>query len=258
MIENRAVTLITLVGGIGGFVLALLFSSSLLALLSAFLFAFSLLIWKYGYLIIPLFTRATQIVEVRGPYEISPKRDAMFRKAGMGWACTKGLEVLFFETTEGKSKEEKRYLFEAFEHLLSSFKYPVKLSFVIAPQEISAYTENLKAKRSELEEKLNDCESEADRRNLERKIKAIDSLIERITLGEKPIDVIAYVFTTAYGTTKEDAEIQAERQIKELTALVSSALHAQLRELKDLDLIRAIELEYFLPENREKLRDEVF
>jgi hypothetical protein len=258
MIENRFITLACLFGATASFIMSLLFGSPLMAAISALMFAITFMVWKYGYLFIPVLTRAANVVEVRGNYIINQGRDAILKSTGVGWYCTKVLEIIFFESAEGKSKEEKKLLFEMFEKAIASFKYPVKLSILIAPQDISEYVDTIKTKRSELEAKLGHCVDEAEQRNIERRIATLNNLLDRIISGEKPMDVLAYVATTAFGTTREEAEIMAKRQAKEVSTIIASTLNAEVRELKDLDLIKAFEFEYFVPETREALVDEVF
>ncbi len=258
MIENRFITLACLLGAIASFVMSILFGSPLMAGISAIMFALTFMVWKYGYLFIPVLTRAVNVVEVRGNYIINQERDAILKNTGTGWYCTKIMGIIFFESAEGKSKDEKGLLFEMFEKAIASFKYPVKLSILIAPQDISEYVDTIKTKRSELEAKLAHGVGIEEQRNIERKITTLNRLLDRITSGEKPMDALAYVATTAFGTTREEAEIMAKRQAKEVSTIIASTLNAEVRELKDLDLIKAFEFEYFVPETREALVDEVF
>ena len=64
--------------------------------------------------------------------------------------------------------------------------------------------------------------------------------------------------TTASAVTKDEAVSRSRRQAQELKTILSSTLSAGVRELSDLDMIKCFEWEYFIPEQREDLLDEVF
>ena len=72
MFLNRAVTAVALIGGILATILSLLYGNPLLPIISDAFFCLSLLLWKYGYLVIPFFTKAEKIVEVHDGYEVPP------------------------------------------------------------------------------------------------------------------------------------------------------------------------------------------
>jgi len=259
MIENRLVTIGCLVGAIICILLSIISGSVVAVIISSFLFIIGLIVWRYGYLLIPMLTKATKIVEVREGYQISPERNSLLKQTINGWSCTKVMEMVFYSSATVSSDNEKHHMFESFEKMLSSFSYPVKISLVIAPVDLTSYIDGLKTQRSRLEAKLSSLDEKSiDYRTTERKIKLISSTIDKIMKGEKPLEVIAYVSTTAIGTTPEEAESTASRQVKEISTIVGSTLNCDVRELKDRDLITALGFEYAIPDNAEALRDRVF
>lgn len=259
MIINRAITIISLLGGVLSLVFALIFGNYIAAAFAAILFAFSLFIWKYGYLLMPHITRAANIVEVRGEYTIPATRDCVLKKSQNGYYATKFLEIMFYESMVDKSEGEKRSLFEAFEKALGSLKHTVKISFLLSSIDVSKYADDVKTKRSEAEARKSKLSANSpDAIRLDREIAMWNRLLERLTSGERPMEIIAYASTTASGATKDEAVARAKRQAQEIRTILSSTLSSEVRELSDLDMIRCLEWEYFVPEGREELLDEVF
>lgn len=259
MIVNRAITITSLVGGVLALILAVVFGAYAPAILAALLFAFSLFIWKYGYLLMPHITKAANIVEVRGSYTIPPTRDYILKKTASGYYVTKFLEIMLYESTVDKGESEKRSLFEMFEKALGSLKHTLKISFLLSSIDVSKYADEIKTKRSEAESRKSKLASEGpDSIRLDREIAMWNRLLERLTSGERPMEIIAYASTTASGATKDEALARAKRQAQEIKTILSSTLSADVRELSDLDMIRCFEWEYFIPEGREELLDEVF
>ena len=259
MIINRAITITCLLGGVLSLVLAIAFGAYLFALPAAFLFAFSLFIWKYGYLLMPHITKAANIVEVRGNYTIPPSRDYVLKKSENGYYVTKFLEILLYESTMDKGDTEKHTLFESFEKALASLKHTVKISFLLSSIDVSKYAEEVKTKRGEAETRKSKLSPQGpDAIRLDREIAMWNRLLERLTSGERPMEIISYASTTSFGATKDEAVARARRQAQEIKTILSSTLSADIRELSDLDMIRCLEWEYILPEGREELLDEVF
>ena len=149
MIMNRLVTIIALLGGGLSFMLALAFGAYIPAIAAGLFFFLSIFVWKYGYLLLPHFTKAANIVEVRGEYTIPPERDYILKKSADRYYATKFLEISFYESSMDKSDAEKRLLFESFEKVLSALKHPLKVSFLLAPVDVSKYVDDIKARRSE-------------------------------------------------------------------------------------------------------------
>ncbi len=259
MIINRAITIISLVGGVLALVLAVILGAYIPALLAAVLFALSLFVWKYGYLLMPHFTKAANLVEVRGNYIIPATRDCVLKKSRNGYYASKFLEIMLYESTIDKSEDEKHTLFSNFEKALGSLKHTVKINFLLSSIDVSKYADDIKTRRGEAEARKSKLSSESpDAIRFDREIAMWNRLLERLTSGERPMEIVTYASTTAFGATKDEAVARAKRQAQEIKTILSSTLSADVRELSDLDMIRCLEWEYFIPEGREELLDEVF
>lgn len=256
---NRAFTFIPLVGGIVAILAGVALSNALLIAVAAISFMFSILFWNYGYLIIPVITKATNIVEIRNGYEVAPTRDYIIRKAESGYYAAKFLEIKFYESSMDKEQDQKRLLFESFEKVISSLKYIVKISLLISAVDLSKHIEEIKTKRSAAESKKSKYAKENSEEvvRLDREIAMWNRLLDRITHGERPVEIIAFGSTTAFGLTKEEAVAKVRRQSKEVKTILSSSLGSDVVELIDKDMLRCFEWELFFPATYDELRDEM-
>jgi hypothetical protein len=257
---NRLLTLSALCGGFVAFLFAVLSGNVAAIIAASAFFTLSLLIWKYGYLFIPVITKLTNIVEIRDGYEIPSTRDYIIKKTNNGYYATKFLEIKFYESTLDKKENEKVAMLESFEKAIASLKYVVKISLLISVIDLSKHIDDIKTKRSAAEAK----KAKLSRENadeiirLDREIAMWNRLLNRITRGDRPIELIAFASTTAFGLTREEAASRVRRQSKELSTILSSSLGCDVSELTDIDMIKCFEWELFLPTTPEELRDEVF
>ena len=256
---NRIMTFVPLVGGIIAILLGAALSSTLLIMFASFAFVCSLVLWQYGYLIVPAITKATNIIEIRNGYEVASTRDYIIKKATQGYYAAKFLEIQFYESSMDKEQEQKRLLFESFEKAISSLKYIVKISLLISAVDLSKHIDEIKTKRSSAESTkakyTKDGSQEVVR--LDREIAMWNRLLDRITHGERPVEIIAFASTTAFGLTKEEAVAKVRRQAKEVKTILSSALGSEVIELVDKDMLRCFEWDLIFPANYEELRDEM-
>ncbi|HLD60434.1 MAG TPA: hypothetical protein VI912_05530 [Candidatus Bilamarchaeaceae archaeon] len=258
MIANRAVTIGALLGGIISIVVSISQDSEIFAFASAVFFFFSIVVWKYGYVLFPMFSRATNLVEVRGNYQISPSRDHILKKSSGGYFATKFLEVQFYESSRDKDNAGVHHMFESFEKAISSLKYIVKISLMISPLELSNQIDELKTKRSAAESKRSRMGDTSEITKIDREIAYYNRLLDRLTHGERSVEILAFASTTAFGLTKEEAVSRVKRQAKEVQTILSSSLGCDITELKDLDMIRCFEWDSFFPTTQEELKDETF
>lgn len=260
MFINRVITIGCLVGGVISIIISLVYANPLLPLIGMAFFTMTLLLWKYGYLFIPAVTKATNLVEVRGGYEVPPSRDSIVKKTSEGYYATKFLEVRFYESSMDKNADEKRTMFESFEKAISSLKYIVRISLMISALDLSEHIDEVKTKRSAVETKKakETRVAQDDAMRMDRELAYWNRLLERITQGEKPVEVIAFASTTAFGLTKDEALSRASRQSKEVRTILSSSLGCDVRELADLDMLKCFEWEHFSPTTQEEIRDTLF
>ena len=260
MLLNRAITATALIGGVLCIVLTLFYGNPLWPLIGAFFFAVSLVFWKYGYLIVPAITKATNIVEVHAGYEVPPSRDLIIRKTGEGYYAAKFLEIRFYESSMDKNQDEKRMMFESFEKAVSSLKYIVKITFMISTLDLSRHIDEIKTKRSVVEnKKAKEARLAQDESmRMDRELAYWNRLLERITQGERPVEIISFASTTAFGLTRDEAVSRVSRQSKELKTILSSSLGCDITELSDLEMIHCFDWDFFGPTTSEEIKDTLF
>ncbi len=249
-----------LVGGVLAIIVSLVFSNPIIPIFAAFSFTLSLFLWKYGYLFVPMLTRATNLVEVRGGYEVPPTRDYIVKKSRSGYYATKFLEVRLYESSMDKDQDQKKMMFESFEKAISSLKYVVKISMMISAMDLSGHIDDIKTKRSTAETRRSKSGVMASDEQLrtDREIAMWNRLLDRITQGERPVELVAFASTTAYGLTRDEALSRVSRQSKELRTILSSSLGCDIRELSDLEMLKCFEWDTFFPTTQEEIKDAVF
>ncbi|MFA6530960.1 MAG: hypothetical protein WCT31_04470 [Candidatus Micrarchaeia archaeon] len=260
MFINRAVTITSLAGGALATLLAFLYGNGLLGLIAAALFLLSIVFWRYGYILFPFFTKGARIIEIRGTYEIPPTRDYIIKKGQNGYYASKFMEIRYYESSLDKGDSEKRYMFESFEKAISSLKYVVKISLLVSAVDISAHIEELKTRRGAAEAKQGRSSKKDVDENarLDREIAMYTRQLERITSGERPVEIIAFASTTSFGLTKEEAAAKVRRQAKEVRTILSSSLSTDVIDLADNEMLRCFEWDKFFPTTAEEIKDEVF
>ena len=246
-----AITHGDLVAGIGG----------LMAGLGAVL---SILIYQYGYMIVPLLTKFSRIVVVTPDrdYEIPPSQDIIIKRSGDIYYGTKFLGVEIFESPSEKSPEENITYMLSFERAISSVKHVTKFSMMVYVLDISKKKRDIETKKYEAQLKL-----AKEREKIEPDVLMIDKLeheiamwekeLDKIAKGEKPMTAMAYIMTTAIGISKEAAMAAAEAQANEIRASVSNALNARVEILKADDMLRCFEWEYMLPASYAEWQEQV-
>ncbi len=259
MLINRAVTVTALVGGLLSLAASLIYGNAIFAIFSAFFFTLSLALWKYGYVLIPILTKAAKVIEIRGGYEIPPSRDYIIKKAASGYYATKFLEIVYYESSMDKSPNERTGMLESFEKAVAALKYVVKISLMISVLDLPKHVDDIKTRRSAAESKKSKGGLGADEMvRLDREIAKWNRLLDRMTQGERAVELISFASTTAFGITRDEAVSKVARQAKELTTILSSSLGCDIRELTDLDMIRCFEWEHFSPTSSEEIKDEIF
>lgn len=260
MLNNR----IVIIGCIGGSLLSILISifygSAFFAIPAAGFFFLTLLFWKYGYLIIPAITKYTNIVEIRDGYEVASTRDYILKKTDRGYYASKFLEIRFYESSLDKGERGVGLMFESFEKAVLSLRNVVKISLLLSALDLSKHIDEVKTKRSIAEAKRSKLTSDKSEEaiRLDREISMWNRYLDRISKGERAVEVVAYATTTAFGITKDEAVTRMKRQAKEVSTVLSSTLGCEITELFDLEMLRCFEWERFYPASEEELRDEVF
>jgi hypothetical protein len=197
---------------------------------------------------------------VHGGYEVPTSRDYIIKKNEAGYYTSKFLEIRFYESSMDKNTEEKKTMFDSFEKAISSLKYIVKISLMISTLDLSKHIDEIKTKRGTVEaKKAKEAKLAVDESmRMDRELAYWNRLLDRITQGERPVEIIAFASTTAFGLTRDEALARVSRQAKELKTILSSSLGCDVRDLKDLEMLKCFEWEYFYPTTQEEIKDALF
>ncbi len=231
--------------------------------IAAFFALFSLMVFKYGYWVVPFFTRGLRVVEVReGGYEVPPSQDVILKEVGGIYYASMFLLVKIFESTTEKSDEEQRVYTQYFERAISGIKSVVKFSMMVYVKDLAKYRENIETKRMEaqlrLQREMDKPEPDPLRIDrYEREKSMWDAQLARLAGGVKPMGSICYLMTTATGVTKDSATAAVKNQATELRTLVSNALNVEVAPLSGEEMKQCFEWEFFIPPTARILEEQV-
>lgn len=260
--ENRLYTILSLSGGLCCLAAAVFFSSAAAAALGALCFLASLVIWKYGYALMPMLMNSAKIVEVGRNFEIPPAQDAIVGVSNGKFLATAYLAAALYDSASEKGKEGAYAMGEMFERAVSSAGFPFKVSALVVPLDLKDEIEEISAKRSIAESKRGKLSgkrgNDAEIARLEREIAMWGRQMEKLSTGEKPLDVVFHFSTTASGFSKEEALARARAQSDELSIVMGSALQCEMRKLKGEEMKRVFWWDFFGPSDRDELADEMF
>jgi hypothetical protein len=260
--ENRLYTVLCLAGGLFCLAAALFFGSATAAAFGALFFLLSLTTWRYGYVLVPMIMNGAKVVEVGRSFEIPHTQDAIVGSAGGKFLATAFLSARLYDSVSERGAEGAYAMGEMFERAVSSTGFPFKVCAMIFPLELREEMEEMRAKRSIAEtrkEKLAKGRGhDSELARLEREIAMWSNQIERLSSGEKPLDVIFYFSTTASGFSREEALSRASSQCDELSVVAGAALQCEMRRLKGEEMKRLFWWDFFGPTDRDELEDEMF
>lgn len=240
---------------------SIFFGSPAAAAVSAMFFCFSIAIWKYGYLLIPMIAKGAHIVETGQGFEIPPSQDAVIGRSGGDFLATCFLSARLYQSASEADEGRRKEMGRMFETAISSAGFPFRICAMVSPLDVKNELDEIRAKRSVAEsrlEKLGAKKSSADAARLGREIAMWNRMLGKLGEGERPLEVSFYFSTTASGLTKEEAYSRAKAQSDKLSVVLSSALSCEVVRLAGEDMKRAFQWDFFGPANSEELRDSVF
>jgi hypothetical protein len=262
-ISNKYYAYLTLGLGVVCLVLSLQTSMNIItAPIAAICVLMSFAIFRYGYLLIPFFTKFAHIVEIRDAFEIPPGQEAIIKKVGSTYYASAFLFVRIYESVTDKTIDENQIYTEYFERAISSVKFVVKFSMMVYVKDLSKYREDIETKRAEAQLKLAREKEKPEPDVLrmdkfEREVAMWDAHLSRISSGVKPMGSVCYMMTSAQGVSKEAAMAAALNQASELKATVSNALNAEVNMVTGEEMRKCFEWEFFLPTSQKELEDSV-
>ena len=241
---GMALTLATVIGiGDTGFIFGPL---------AAFFFFLTLMIFKYGYWVVPLLTSGARVVETQSKYETPPTRDCVIKPVGDLYEASVFLEVKIYESVTEKTSDELRLFTDYFERAISGVKYLVKFSMMVYVKDLSVYKEQIIQKRSEAQMRLQkELEKEnpdpAARDRFETEKALWTAQLERMKKGIPPMGSLCYVMTTATGVSRDSARSAAIARGNEIRSTIANSLNATVVQLEKDAMLKCFEWEFLIP-----------
>ncbi|MEM4633692.1 MAG: hypothetical protein QW275_00900 [Candidatus Anstonellaceae archaeon] len=260
--ENRLYTSLSIAGGFFCLAASLFFASAPAAAVASFFFFLSILLWKYGNLIVPVFISWAKIVEVGKNFEIPPSQDVVVGVSEGKYLATAFLSAKVYDSPSQKDTQERQSSSIMFEKAISSVGFPFKVCMQVSRLDLTEELEEAKTRKSVAEEKKarlgSSPKHDPERARYDREIAMWGRLAQKMSEGEIPLEVIFYFSTTAEGRTKEEAIAKARSQADELAVVLSGALSCEVLHLKGEDMKKCFMWDFFGPISSEQMRDSVF
>ncbi len=224
-----------------------------------------LLLYKYGYLVIPWITSRSKVILVTDTgYEIPPTQDVVLTKSKERdiYYATVFLGIKLHKSALEMEESELMNYNKQFERAMASFKKVVKVAYMMQALDISEQKKELEARKAEAQLRLQREREKAEPDVLkieryEREIAYYQAQIDRIIRGVRPMAVVLYAMTTAAGLTKDEAIAKAKAQASELKTILENTLNTSVEVLTGDELLKALNWEHALPLTKEDLENMV-
>jgi len=262
--ENRTITVACMCAGALSLLYAAFSSSGIAAAVAAFFFFSSLLIWKYGYIVVPPITGFFGVKPKIGKMELSPAQDALMVQDGGEFVASAYLRLGISQSLADKGQEEVGEYCKAFERAICSIKNTCQISLLLSNLDLHAELEEVKARRSMAEAKLSSLLSQkgaresADAQLLRREIAMWNRLLAKLTGGSRPMSMLFYAITSARGASRHEALSRLSAQVLEVSAALSSSLKVDVQRMRGEQIAQCISLGRRAPANKEEMEDMFF
>ncbi|OIO21802.1 hypothetical protein AUJ17_01320 [Candidatus Micrarchaeota archaeon CG1_02_47_40] len=219
--------------------------------------------YKYGYVLFPFLTTGAKIVQVTDTgYEIPPEQNAILKRVGSSYYASMFLGVRIYESTTDKTPQENIIYSEYFERAISSVRFVTKFAMLVYVKDITDFRDKMETKHAEAQLRLSRerDKSEPDVLKIdryEREVSMWENQISKLTKGIKPMGSIAYIMTTATGSTKEAALAAAKSQANEVRATVANALNVDVVPLTGEEMKLCFDWEHTIPPTQREIESQL-
>lgn len=165
---------------------------------------------------------------------------------------TANLYNYVFTMEQGEDEDTK--MSEApskWERIMMSIKFPFKYNLIVFSQDIQEYRESLEGKLGLLEFKLskemssqNPSQMAID--DLQRQIRITQTRIDRLSMGEKPVQSLMYIETVAVGVSEKAATDSLMNQLNQLQ-VIFNALDINIMRVTGREVYLLFNFNYFTP-----------
>jgi hypothetical protein len=199
------------------------------------------------FLVVPLFTKLLNITMVPAKnFTITNGQDAVVKYSNgiyyaTGYLTANVYNYIFSAERPTEDEPELTAAPEKWEKAIMNIHFPFKFNMVVASEDIQKYRDELETRRGLLEfqyskEMQATNPSPMGLENMQRQISVIQTRIDKVGEGEKPVNSIMYVESTAVGVSLKEATDALTNQLNELQTIFN---------IFDLSLIRVIGRELY-------------
>ncbi len=238
-----------------GFVMggSLGFISGIVLLFALIASPLSFIAYKWGYWMIPYFTKGQRTIDTgEALYDIPPTDDAVVKSSGGAYYATIFLAVKMFKTTTSMSDDEKYSFMDLWERSISGLKSVTKYSVLLYMKDLSKYKEAIETRKAGAQMEVGKERDSANPNQMhidryEREIAMWDNIAAKLGVGDKPSAIITFVQATAKGTTKDGAIAAARQQANEVRTTIGTALNVEVVPLSGEEMKRCFDWSYSIP-----------
>lgn len=185
------------------------------------------------FLIFPAFTKAFKITIVpANKYTLSRDQDAVVKYVNGVYYATGYLTGNIFEyvfTSQQAVSDESGLAgaVDKWERIVMNIDFPFKFNVIAMPENVQKFRDELEGERGYIEFQISH-EMNATTPNtmtledLQRQMQLIQERMDRITGGERPLNVIMYIESTAVGVSEKEALDALSVQLGQLQTVFNS------------------------------------
>ena len=216
--------------------------------------AFSMLVYRFGYLAKPYLFSGFKLVDRADGFELARTQDAAIKHSGNKYYATQVVVINYTSTPTDQTPDEVKAERENYAKLLASFNFPLKLSQFVLPKDLTQYAAELERQVSYAETELakarNADASPGRDETIMKLVKKLDMLKSRmddLAKNKLPTTMLSTAMTCASATNREDAISRVRHQTDNLQTVLSTTLHATTTLATGEVLLTMLEWEKLLP-----------
>lgn len=214
------------------------------------------------FIVFPVFTRLLRITMVPArSYTIPPTQNAIVKyTSGLFYASgylTANIYNYVFNA-EGITEGEEGAMTAGpsnWEKATANINFPFKFNIVSSAEEVQRYREDLEAKRGMLEfqyskETQTTTPNQMTMEDFQRRMRVVQTKIDRLGQGEKPVTTMMYIESTAVGISEKEAVDALTSQLQELQT-VFSVFDLSITRIVGREMYYLYTMNYFIPDLNE-------
>jgi len=116
---------------------------------------------------------------------------------------------------------------DKWERIVMNVDFPFRYNMIMAAQDIQVYRDELEGKRGVMEVQLSremgsSTPNQLTIQDLEKKMNILDARIERLSMGERPVNSMMYIETTSVGVSEKEAVDSLTNQLNHLQTIFNA------------------------------------